>query len=236
MSSSVKPKVVLVHGGWHRESMYNVLKKYLHGIEVHTVQNPSSAPVPPAQLGGLYDDARNIRQKVESLDGPVVVVAHSYGGAPTTEGLVGLEDKVKRILYLNAFVPDLGASLLGVLGGPDWFYGLDHVDEGYFEMLHAERVFYNDFDPLAAEMAAADLGPQSVKSYDEKITQVAWHTIPSSYVIGEQDAAVPREASEFMASRTKKTYRLPGGHSPFLKQPDRVAMIIHEELKLAMDS
>src|ERR1700754_4376257 len=215
--------------------MYNVLRKYLHGIEVHTLQNPSSAPVPPSQLGGLYDDARNIRQKVESLDGPVMVVAHSYGGAPPTERLAGLEDKVKRILYLNAFVPDVGDSLLGVLGGPDWFYGLDHVDDGYFDMLHAEQVFYNDFDPMDAQMAAADLGSQSIKSYDEKITQAAWHTIHSSYVIGEQDAAVPKEAREFMAGHTKRIWRLQGGHSPFLRQPDRIAMIIHEELKSAMN-
>jgi pimeloyl-ACP methyl ester carboxylesterase len=216
--------------------MWNVLKKHLHNLEVHTVQNPSSALVPPSQLGDLYDDASTIRQKVESLDGPVVVVAHSYGGAPTTQALAGLEDKVKRIVYLNAFMPDLGESLLKVIEGPDWFFGQDHVDEGYFEILHAKRVFYSDFEPMAAEMAAADLSPHSVKSMDQEITKAAWHTIPSSYVIGEHDAALPKEGREFMSTRAKDVYRLPGGHSPFIKQPDRVARIIHEEVAKSMQS
>ncbi|NMO53395.1 alpha/beta hydrolase [Actinoplanes sp. TBRC 11911] len=209
--------------------MWNLLKTYLHNYDVHTLQNPSSAVVPPSELGDLYADARTIRQKVESIDGPVVVVAHSYGGAPTTEGLAGMEDKVKRILYLNAFMPDVGESLVKANAGLDWWWGTDIIDQGAYEMLHAERIFYSDFDPMAAEMAAADLSPHSVKSFEQEITQAAWHTIPSSYVIGEQDHAVPKEAREFMATRAEHVYRVDSGHSPFISQPDRVARFIHEE-------
>ncbi|NMO53398.1 alpha/beta hydrolase [Actinoplanes sp. TBRC 11911] len=209
--------------------MWNVLRNHLHNYDVHTLQNPSSANVPPSQLGDLYDDARAMREKVLSIDGPVVVVAHSYGGAPATEGLAGLGDKVKRILYLHAFMPDVGESLVTANRGLDWWWGTNIVDQGAYEMLHAERIFYSDFEPMAAEMAAADLTPHSVKSFEQPITKAAWREIPSSYVIGEQDHAVPKEAREFMATRAQHIYRVDSGHSSFISQPDRIARFIHEE-------
>jgi pimeloyl-ACP methyl ester carboxylesterase len=216
--------------------MWNLLIRHLPNVEIRTVQNPSSAPVPPAQLGDMYDDARAIRETVESVGGPVVVVAHSYGGAPTTQALVGLESVVKRIVYLNAFMPDVGESVVGVLGGPDWFWGLEHVADGYYDMLFAEEVFYSDFEPLAAAMAAADLGPHSVKALEQPVTQAAWHTIPSSYVIGEKDNAIAKEGREFMATRAQRVYRLESSHSPFISQAAQVAALLHQELAEAAKS
>jgi pimeloyl-ACP methyl ester carboxylesterase len=227
------PTLVLVHGGWHRKSAWHLLRDELSDLDVRTVQNPSSAPVPPADLGDLYDDANAIRGAVENVGGPVVVVAHSYGGAPTSQALAGAS-AVRRLVYLNAFMLDVGESVLGAAGGtPPDFWGTEHLADGYYDMLRAEYHFYNDLEPKAASEAAAALGPHSVASMSQPLTQAAWHTIPSTYVIGENDAAVPSEAGTFLSQRAQRVVRMDTGHSPFLVRPAETAALLREELEMA---
>ncbi|MBV2355386.1 alpha/beta hydrolase [Streptomyces sp. J2-1] len=228
------PTLVLVHGAWHRESMWHLLREELSDLDVRTVQNPSSAPVAPSRLGDMYADAAAIRAAVESVGGPVVAVAHSYGGVPLTQALAGVS-AVKRLVYLNAFMLDVGESVLKVVGGtPPPFWGMDHVGEGYYEMLNAEHHFYNDLTPEAARAAAGALGPHSVASMEQPVTRAAWHAIPSTYVIGVNDAAVPAEAGEFLSGRAERVVRMDTGHSPFLVRPAETAALLREELELAV--
>jgi pimeloyl-ACP methyl ester carboxylesterase len=182
--------LVLVHGAWHRASTWRLLINELPDIDVRTVQLPSSAPVPIAQLGDMYDDARTIRAAVKAVHGPVVVCAHSYGGVPTSQAVADLV-QVQRLVYLNAFMLDVGVSMLANSGGnypPHWAV---HEADGYIEMRNAEQLLYNDLTPQDARAAAAALGPHSLASTTQPLTQAAWHTIPSIYVIGEQDAGMP---------------------------------------------
>ncbi|NMO50133.1 alpha/beta hydrolase [Actinoplanes sp. TBRC 11911] len=230
----MRPTLLLVHGAWHDKAMWDQLMTEMPDEKIRRIQNPSSAPVPANQLGDMYADARRIRDAALSIDGPVVAVAHSYGGAPTTEALAGLEDKVRRIVYLNAFMLDEGESLLGLVGGtPPPFWGTDHVGEGYYEMLDAENVFYADLEPAAQKAAADALHAHSVAAMNQPITKAAWKTIPSSYVIGELDNAVPKQAREFLAKRAQHTHRLQTGHSPFLVKPKELAELLRAELDLA---
>ncbi|MCI2423613.1 alpha/beta hydrolase [Saccharopolyspora sp. K220] len=213
--------------------MWKKLRDELSDLDVRTVQNPSSAHVRPAELGDLYDDANAIRAAVESVGGPVVVAAHSYGGAPTTQALAGL-NAVKRLVYLNAFMLDIGESILGVVGGtPPDFWGTEHLADGYYDVLRAEYHFYNDLDPRAASEAAAALGPHSVASMNQSLTQAAWHAIPSTYVIGEKDAAIPGEAGAFLSQRAQRVVRMDTGHSPFLVRPAETAALLRAELNIA---
>jgi pimeloyl-ACP methyl ester carboxylesterase len=188
-------------------------------------------------LGGLYDDARVIREAVEKIDGPVVVCAHSYGGAPATEALSGL-DNVKRLVYISAFALQAGESLTGLFGGGEVppFWGKDHLDEGYYEMLDAENVFYSDLSPEAAKRAAGALGPHSRLSLEEPLTGAAWRTVPSTYIVDTEDRAVPVPVQQVFATRCQRVYHIEASHSPFLSRPAELAAMLITELVDAADT
>ncbi|MFF1823526.1 alpha/beta hydrolase [Kribbella sp. NPDC058245] len=231
-SQLTQPTLVLVHGAFHRVSMWDLLIAELPDVAVQTVQLPSSAPVPVQRLGSMYDDALRIRDVVTAIAGPVVVCAHSYGGTPTSQALTGVHN-VSRLVYLNAFVLDVGESMLGNRGNtypPHWQV---HEPEGYLVMRDAEQVFYNDLDQQAATQAAAALGPQSLSSMVQPLTQAAWRSIPATYILADQDAGVPRAMGERFAQRIGTVRRMDTGHSPFLSQPAQTAELLREELLLA---
>jgi pimeloyl-ACP methyl ester carboxylesterase len=108
MTSAVT--LVLVHGAWHGPWCWPLLMEQLTGVEVRAVPLSSSGN-DPSKLGDLYEDAEIVRSAVGDVEGLVVVCAHSYGGAPVTEVLVGMR-KVGRLVYLCAWQLDVGESLL----------------------------------------------------------------------------------------------------------------------------
>lgn len=227
---STTPTLLLVHGAFHRREMWDLTVRRLPDIDVRTVQLPSSAPVPVSRLGDLYDDARAVREAALAVDGPVVVCAHSYGAVPVTQGLAGV-DTVKRLVYLHAFLLDVGESMLGNRGGtypPHWI-----VDEerGCVEIRNPRRVFYSDLAPEAAQEAVAALGPQSLAAPTQPLTQAPWHTIPSTYVAGDGDnAAVPAAMREKFSARASRVRRMRTAHSPFLSHADETAAMLRAEL------
>ena len=238
------PSLVLVHGAWHRKEMWDGLIGHLRllapDLDIHTPQNPSSAPVPPAQLGGLLDDAQVIRETVERISAPVVVAAHSYGAIPTTTAFPGPEN-VKRIVYISGFPLDAGESLAGMFGGGKltdayggadlpYFWGRDHYADGYYEMLDAENVFYSDLSPKDAKLATDALTLQSRSSVEESLTQAAWRTIPSTYIIDTKDNAVPVAVQQGYAARSQRVHHIAASHSPFLSRPAELASILITEL------
>lgn len=108
MTSAVT--LVLVHGAWHGPWCWQLLMEQLTGVEVRAVPLSSSGN-DPSKLGDLYEDAEIVRSAVGDVEGLVVVCAHSYGGAPVTEILVGVR-KVGRLVYLCAWQLDVGEPLL----------------------------------------------------------------------------------------------------------------------------
>jgi pimeloyl-ACP methyl ester carboxylesterase len=232
MTPSSSPALVLVHGAWHAPEIWTKLIGELPEIDVRNVRLPSSGNV-VSQLGDLYADARTVRSAVESVGGPVVVAASSYGGAVVTEALAGV-DAVKRLIYINAFQLEIGQSILGACNGVPREWWRVHDTEGYVDVVRGMDIFYNDVNAEDAEQATGALLLQSYASFVQPITQAAWHTIPSSYVIGERDAAIPVGAQEFMAGRAHRTWRLDAGHSPFLSRPAEMAGILREEMANAL--
>jgi pimeloyl-ACP methyl ester carboxylesterase len=230
MSSPILiPKLLLVHGAWHRKGMWTrligELTKQRPNLIVSAIQLPSSAPVPTNQLGDLYDDAAAIRAAVDEIDGPVVVMAHSYGGAPTSQALVNAAN-VRRIIYLCAFQLDTGESMESTLGGRPYFWGV--TDGGYYNMLDAEKIFYSDLPPEAAAEAAAMLGPHSEAAMSQPLTQAAWHSIDSTYIFADND--VHPEAFAGFSKRSKRIRHINSAHSPFLSKPKELAQIALDEL------
>ncbi|OZM79168.1 alpha/beta hydrolase [Pseudonocardia sp. MH-G8] len=228
-----KPTLVLVHGSWHGPWVWDAVIRELPDLNIRTVALPSSGPDPTA-LGDMYADATAIRDVVAEIEDPVLVVAHSYGGVPATEGLSGLS-QISRLIYLAAFQLDVGESLLGAAGGerPDWWDV--HEAEGYLNALRPEEVFYGDVDEATARSAIALLGHQSLPSTGQPLTSAAWHTIPSTYVVCEQDAAIPMHAQEAMAQRAGRVERLPTSHSPFLSRPAELASILRAEITAVVE-
>jgi pimeloyl-ACP methyl ester carboxylesterase len=226
MARSQLPTLVLVHGAWHRKEMWRLLINELPGIDIRIVQLPSSAPVPPEQLGDLYDDAAAIRAAVDNVGGPCVVVTHSYGGAPSTQGLAGA-DTVQRLVYLSGWQLDVGDSIMSQIGRPlDWMRENEAL--GYYDMMSPREIFYSDLEPGAAAAAAADLGPHSVTSFTQTLTQAAWRTLPTTHILGELDPFV--DVYRTLAKRADRVRSIATGHSPFLAKPAELADMIREEL------
>jgi pimeloyl-ACP methyl ester carboxylesterase len=206
----------------------------LPGVEVRTVTYPSSG-TDLAALGTFADDAEAVAAAVAAIDGPVVVVAHSYAGIVATEALVGAQN-VQRIVYLAAAMVGKGVSVLGSVGGvqPDWWQVSKDEGPGGGIVRVAKDLavptFYADVEPSLAAQAVERLIPASYISQTGEVTKVAWRTIPSTYIICTQDNAIPLVAQEAMAGNAQRRHRLDASHSPFLSQPSELAELLISEL------
>lgn len=224
MKSSDRATMLLVHGAWHGSWCWEQVGGLLaaEGREVRTVDLPSVAPV-GEHRAGLHEDARAVRAAIDAIDGPVVVVAHSYGGEPVSEGAAGAPN-VAHIVYLAAFQLDEGESLLGAIGGvaPSWW----DIDGDLFTAATPREIFFNDVPDDLASAAISRLRPQSYSVASEQLTAAAWRNVASTYVICEKDNAIPVFAQEAMAQRASHVERLPSGHSPFLSCPTELARLL----------
>jgi pimeloyl-ACP methyl ester carboxylesterase len=216
--TSNRPTLVLVPGAWHRPSTYDLLRGELDilGYATRAVKLPTAGPDPH---GSLYDDAAAIREAVGSLSGPVVVVAHSYGGIPAAEGT---PDGVQRLIHLSAYVPDVGESMYTLHGMPD-----PESADGLFPTSADPRAqLYSDLPEEDGNLAVSRLVDQLHRPFADRVTRAAWHTVPSSYVVTERDNSMPVELQEEMAARTSDVRRIATGHSPFLSRPAELAALI----------
>jgi len=187
---------------------------------------PSSGPDRDA-LTDLYEDAATVRRALEEIGRDTLVVAHSYGGMAVTEGAAGA-GRVSHLLYLTSFMLDEGESLFAAVGGvePDWW----NVSEDGRTVIpdRPGEIFYNDCSPEDVAAASAQLNPQLVDSFKQPLRAVAWRNAPSTYVICDQDNAIPVFAQEHMSQHAGDVRRISASHSPFLSRPDEVVEIVTE--------
>ena len=217
--------VVLVHGGfvdgagW--EGVYQILKK--NGYNVSIVQNPTLS---------LAGDAAATRQIVDAQDGPVVLVGHSYGGAVITEA--GNDPNVAALVYIAAFAPDRGESVNTLIANPppgapvppilppkDGFLFLDRAK------FHAS--FAGDVPAEQAAFMADSQVPWGVDALSGSITEPAWRTKPSWYLVTTEDRMIPPPAQRAMSERAGSTVvESAGSHSIYVSQPAAVASVIEQ--------
>ena len=218
--------VLLVHGAWHGAWAWHLLTRHLDASahEIVTVDLPSSG-VDAAMLGGLDADVDTVRRALDHLDEPAILVGHSYGGQVVTQAAAGRDD-VAHLVYLCAFQLDEGESLMSAMNGeiPDWVVMSE--DGTSSSVARPLEIFYADVDEGVARESADRLGHQSVASFAAELTAAAWTRIGSTYVVCEQDRAIPATAQEAMSQRAGTVHRLDSSHSPFLSMPERVAEII----------
>ena len=220
-----QPTVVLVHGGfvdgsgW--EGVYNILRN--DGFTVSVVQNPTIS---------LANDVATTRRALSAQKGPVILVGHSYGGVVITEA--GNDPKVMALVYIAAFAPDKGESVSSLIKDPppgapvppilppeDGFLFLDR---GKF---HAS--FAADVDADRAAFMADSQVPWGVEALGGAISEPAWRSKPSWYLVATDDEMIPPPAQRFMSERAASTVvEAPGSHAIYVSRPDAVAALIEK--------
>jgi len=225
--------VVLVHGGfvdgsgW--EGVYKILKA--DGYKVSIVQNPTIS---------LADDVAFTKRVLAAQDGPTILVGHSYGGAVITEA--GNDQKVSALVYIAAFAPDKGESVLALIqnfpqGGPQ--PPILPPQDGYLALDKTKfpASFAGDVDADAAAFMADSQVPWGVEAPNTKISEAAWRSKPSWYLVTTEDRMIPPDAQRSMSKRIGATVvEAKGSHAIYVSQPRAVADLIKqaaESLKAA---
>ena len=227
-SSAPVKNIVLVHGafvdgsGW--EGIYKILKK--DGYTVAVTQHPTIS---------LADDAAVVKRVIATLNGPVLLVGHSYGGAVITEA--GNDPKVVGLVYVTAFAPDKGESVTDLLKtlpagtpGPP----ILPPQDGFLFLDSAKfpAAFAGDVKPdLAAFMADSQLG-WGAQAAEGKISEAAWRTIPTWYLVATEDKTIPPDLQRTMSKRANATVtEAKGSHAIYVSQPKIVADFIEKAAK-----
>jgi len=217
--------IVLVHGafadgsGW--EGVYNILKK--KGYNVSVAANPNTS---------FAEDVAAVNRALDRLDGPTILVGHSYGGAIITEA--GNSEKVVGLVYISAFVPDSNETLLSLLqaGPPSPNSGiLPPSKDGFvwYDKAKFHSGFCADLPRETADFMADSQIPCSASVFGASIPNAAWKTKPSWYIVATEDQTIPPDAERFMAKRAHaKVTEIKGSHVVFISQPKLTAEVIIE--------
>jgi len=230
-SGPAKPTIVLVHGAFADSSSWNgvvpILKQ--NGYSVVAAANP---------LRSVASDGAYVHALVASIKGPVVLVGHSYGGMVISNAANGLSN-VKALVFVAAFAPEAGESA-GALDSkfPGSLLGTALAEPvplpgGGHDLYVVQEKFHDAFAPdvpaAAAALAAAAQRPITDIAFGETATAPAWKTIPSWFVYGDGDTAIPPQAHAFMAERAhaRATQVVKGAsHVVMITHPDVVAKVI----------
>jgi pimeloyl-ACP methyl ester carboxylesterase len=225
-STSAKLKnVVLVHGGFVDGSgwagVYHALTK--DGYSVSVVQNPTIS---------LAGDVAATKRVIAAQDGPVVLVGHSYGGAVITEA--GTDPKVAALVYIAAFAPDQGESVSTLIRDPLPGAPVPPIlppQDGYLLLDKAKFAasFAGDVDADTAAFMADSQMPWGVEALGGVISQPAWKSKPSWYLLTTEDRMIPPDAQRAMSKRAGATVvEVKASHSVYVSQPQAVVALIEK--------
>ena len=233
-SSGPLPTIVLLHGDWADASSWNEVIPSLrdHGFTV---------VAPPNTLRGPIQDAQNLASYLRTIPGPIVLVAHSYGGFVITNAATGIAN-VKALVYIDAFVPDVSQTASGLLlgsgscilalkafnpvpfvGGLDLYlrWEADPPYTGYREC------FANGVDEETAAALFAGQRPASAEQLVEPSGLPAWRLVPSWALLGTLDNVIPSALQERMYSRAgAHITKVEAGHLSLITHPNDVVQVI----------
>jgi pimeloyl-ACP methyl ester carboxylesterase len=230
-ATTVVKNIVLVHGGFVDGSgwqgVYNVLKK--DGYTVTIVQNPTIS---------LADDVEVTKRAIAAQNGPVILVGHSYGGAVITEA--GNDPRVAGLVYIAAFALDKGESVSSLIKDPPPGAPVPPIlppVDGFLLLDKAKFAasFAGDVDLEEAQFMADSQVPWSVNALGGTISDAAWKTKPSWYLLTTEDRMIPPDAQRLMSKRAGATVvEVKGSHAVYVSQPQAVAHIIEEAARGAL--
>jgi pimeloyl-ACP methyl ester carboxylesterase len=215
--------VVLVHGGfvdgagW--QGVYDLLKR--DGYNVAVVQNPTTS---------LADDVAVTKGTLAAQDGPVILVGHSYGGVVITEA--GNDPKVVGLVYIAAFAPDAGESVSALIRNPPPGAPVPPIlppQDGFLFLDRSQfrASFAADVSADAAAFMADSQVPWGLEALNGAVSEPAWKSKPSWYLVATDDRMIPPDAQRAMSKRAGSTVaEVKGSHAVYVSQPQAVAEII----------
>jgi pimeloyl-ACP methyl ester carboxylesterase len=215
--------IVLVHGGFVDGSgwqgVYDLLKK--DGYHVSIVQNPTI---------NLTDDVAVTKRTLAAQDGPAILVGHSYGGVVISEA--GNDPKVAGLVYIAAFAADRGESVSSLIKNPAPGAPVPPIlppQDGFLFLDRAKfrASFAADVSADAASFMADSQVPWGVDALAGAVTEPAWRTKPSWYLVSTDDKMIPPDAQRAMSKRAGSTViEVKGSHAVYVSQPKAVAGLI----------
>src|ERR1700730_4135907 len=223
--TTMAKNIVLVHGGfvdgagW--EGVYKILKR--DGYNVSIVQNPTIS---------LEDDVAVTKRTLSTQDGPTILVGHSYGGAVITEA--GNHPKVSALVYIAAFAPDKGESVGTLIKDPPPGAPVPPILPPQDGFLFLDKTkfpasFAADVDPDKTGFMADAQAPGRRGPISGAISEPAWRTKPSWYLVTTEDKMIPPDAQRAMSKRAGATVvEVKGSHAIYVSQPGAVAKLIEE--------
>ncbi|MEV6497000.1 alpha/beta hydrolase [Streptomyces prunicolor] len=222
---SIAKNVVLVHGGFVDGSgwrgVYDALRA--DGYHVSVVQNPTLS---------LEDDVATTKRVLDAQDGPTVLVGHSYGGAVISEA--GTHANVSTLVYIAAFAPDKGESVNTLIADPPPGAPVPPILPPVDGFLFLDREkfaasFAGDLPAEDAQFLADSQVPWGVAALAGAVTEPAWQTKPSYYLVATDDRMIPPPAQRLMAERAGATVTETGGsHAVYVSKPAEVAAFIKQ--------
>ncbi|HEV2692043.1 MAG TPA: alpha/beta hydrolase [Verrucomicrobiae bacterium] len=217
--------IVLVHGGFVDGSGWAGVHKILknQGYNVVIVQNPTKS---------LADDVAVTKAAIDSVNGEVVLVGHSYGGVVITEA--GTHPKVSNLVYITAFAPDKGESVSSLIANPPPGAPVPPIlppKDGYL-FLDRDKFadsFAADVDADVASFMADSQVPWGLDALAGAVSEPAWKSKPSHYLVATEDKMIPPPAQRAMAGRAQaQVTEVPGSHAIYVSKPAEVAEIIRQ--------
>ena len=233
---AAKPTIVLVHGAWADSGSWNgvVARLRRDGYTVWAAPNP---------LTGLAYDSETVADFLQKINGPVVLVGHSYGGAVITNAAYG-DSEVKALVYVDAYIPAQGDTLESLTGTgsclavPDpttvfnfvSFPGAPSMDyDAYVKQNVFERCFANGLPHTEAARLAATQRPLTLNALMDPSGSPAWATIPSWDVAGTADRVIPLANQLAMARRAKAHItKIRAPHLSMIARPGAVTNVIEQ--------
>jgi len=228
-----RPTIVLVHGDWADASSWSSVIERLQRRGFNVV-------APPNLLRGPDADAPYLASYLQSISGPIVLVAHSYGGFVTTNAATG-NPNVKALVYVDSFMPDEGETGAAILAGSgtcvdESAFSVVPYDGGVDLYLRWEAnppypgfrdCFANGLGPKKAAVLFAEQRPGALAEFGEPNGPPAWRTIPSWSLIGTLDHVIPPALQEKMSSRAgAHISRVRAGHLTPITRPAEVIKVI----------
>jgi pimeloyl-ACP methyl ester carboxylesterase len=234
----VKPTIVLVHGGYADSSCWNATIQQLqhNGYTTIAGSNP---------LRGIPTDAPYIGSLLDSISGPVVLVAHSMGGTVITNAAAG-KSNVKALVYVAAFVPDVGetqgdlinkfpgSEVLPVSVPVSYTKADGTTGTDLYLSPTGQAAFAADIPAATFRVLQATQRPFDADSFIYPTTAAAWRTIPSWGLVAGRDKAIPPACERFMYQRAKarKVVEVPtSSHVAMISHPKIVADLIEDAAK-----
>jgi pimeloyl-ACP methyl ester carboxylesterase len=215
--------ILFVHGAWANSSAW---EKVLPMVEAAGLTGTAVS----LSLTSLADDAATLKRAIALIDGPVLLVGHSYGGSVITEA--GADPKVAGLVYVAAFAPDAGESAgsLGAGGPPTRLLEVVRPDaEGFFKLTRTgvDEVFAQDLSVAERNTIFATQNPLAGAALGGNITAPAWKAKPSWYLLAEQDHTIHPELQKMMSTRMGATVvKVASSHLPMLSKSQAVADLI----------